>query len=67
MTFIKDPIKDIEWNMQLASDIDETENYIDSGSYIFNALNSSINSGFGNKIIATPESSMGKTSSLSGA
>ena len=55
MTFIKDLIKDIgAEHATLASDIDETENYIDSGSYIFNALISgSINGGFsGNKITA---------------
>ena len=65
MTFIKDLIKDIgAEHATLASDIDETENYIDSGSYIFNALISgSINGGFsGNKITAIAgESSTGKT------
>lgn len=48
----------------LASEIDETESYIDSGSYIFNALVSgSIYGGFsGNKITAIAgESSTGKT------
>ena len=48
----------------LASNIDETERYIDSGSYIFNALISgSIHGGFsGNKITAIAgESSTGKT------
>lgn len=48
----------------LASDIDETEEYIDSGSYIFNALISgSIYGGFSaNKITAIAgESSTGKT------
>ena len=48
----------------LASEIDETETYIDSGSYIFNALISgSIYGGFsGNKITAIAgESSTGKT------
>jgi len=49
---------------QLASDIDETEKYVDTGSYIFNALVSgSIFGGVsGNKITALAgESSTGKT------
>jgi len=49
---------------KLASDIDETETYVDTGSYIFNALVSgSIFGGVsGNKITAIPgESSTGKT------
>ena len=48
----------------LAKDIDETETYVDTGSYIFNALISgSINGGIsGNKITAIAgESSTGKT------
>ena len=65
MTFIKDLIKDIgDEYASVASNIDETERYIDSGSYIFNALISgSINGGFSaNKITAIAgESSTGKT------
>jgi RecA/RadA recombinase len=65
MTFITDLIKDIgAEHATVASSIDETENYIDSGSYIFNALISgSITGGFsGNKITAIAgESSTGKT------
>ena len=65
MTFIKDLIKDIgAEHASIASDIDETETYVDSGSYIFNALISgSINGGIsGNKITAIAgESSTGKT------
>ena len=65
MTFLKDLIKDIgDEYATFAKDIDETEEYIDSGSYIFNALVSgSINGGIsGNKITAIAgESSTGKT------
>ena len=65
MTFIKDLIKDIgDEYATVASNIDESEQYIDSGSYIFNALVSgSIHGGFsGNKITAIAgESSTGKT------
>jgi RecA/RadA recombinase len=65
MSFIKDFIKDIgDEYASIASEIDETESYMDSGSYIFNALISgSINGGFsGNKITAIAgESSTGKT------
>ena len=65
MTFLADIIKDVgHEHATLASDIDETEGYIDSGSYIFNALISgSINGGFSaNKITAIAgESSTGKT------
>ena len=65
MTFIKDLIKDIgDEYATVASNIDESESYIDSGSYIFNALISgSIHGGFsGNKITAIAgESSTGKT------
>jgi len=65
MTFLKDLIKDIgDEYATFAKDIDETEEYIDSGSYIFNALISgSINGGIsGNKITAIAgESSTGKT------
>ena len=65
MTFLKDIIKDVgHEHATLAADIDETEEYIDSGSYIFNALISgSIHGGFSaNKITAIAgESSTGKT------
>jgi len=64
-SFITSIINDIgDEYATLASDIDETEKYIDSGSYIFNALISgSIHGGFsGNKITAIAgESSTGKT------
>ena len=65
MDFLKDIVKEIcgEYT-QLASDIDETETYVDTGSYIFNALVSgSIFGGVsGNKITAIAgESSTGKT------
>ena len=63
--FIQDLVKDIgDDYAQFASSIDETETYIDSGSYIFNALISgSIHGGFSaNKITAIAgESSTGKT------
>ena len=63
--FIRDLVKDIgDDYAQFASEIDETEKYIDSGSFIFNALISgSINGGFSaNKITAIAgESSTGKT------
>jgi RecA/RadA recombinase len=65
MSFLNDIVKEIgAEHATLAADIDETERYIDSGSYIFNALISgSINGGFsGNKITAIAgESSTGKT------
>ena len=65
MTFIKDIIKDIgQEYASLAADINEDERYVDTGSYIFNALVSgSINGGLsGNKITAIAgESSTGKT------
>ena len=65
MTFINDLIKDIgDEHASLASNIDETETYVSSGSYIFNALVSgSIYGGIsGNKITAIAgESSTGKT------
>ena len=39
MDFLKDIVKEIGDDFtQLASDIDETETFIDTGSYIFNAL-----------------------------
>ena len=65
MDFLKDIVKEIGGEYtQLASDIDETETYVDTGSYIFNALVSgSIFGGVsGNKITAIAgESSTGKT------
>ena len=65
MDFLKEIVKEIgnEYT-QLASDIDETERYVDTGSYIFNGLVSgSIFGGVsGNKITAIAgESSTGKT------
>ena len=39
MDFLKDIVKEIGDDFtQLASDIDETETFIDTGSYIFNGL-----------------------------
>ena len=39
MDFLKDIVKEIGGEYtQLAADIDETETYVDTGSYIFNAL-----------------------------
>ena len=65
MTFISDLLKDIgDEHATLAADIDETEKYVDTGSFIFNALVSgSIRGGLsGNKITAIAgESSTGKT------
>jgi RecA/RadA recombinase len=65
MDFLKDIVKEIGDDFtQLASDIDETENYVDTGSYIFNGLVSgSIFGGVSsNKITAIAgESSTGKT------
>jgi len=65
MDFLKDIVKEIgDEYTKLASDIDETETYVDTGSYIFNALVSgSIFGGVsGNKITAIAgESSTGKT------
>jgi RecA/RadA recombinase len=65
MDFLKDIVKEIGGEYtQLASDIDETETYVETGSYIFNALVSgSIFGGVsGNKITAIAgESSTGKT------
>ena len=65
MDFLKEIVKEIgnEYT-QLASDIDETEKYVDTGSYIFNGLVSgSIFGGVSsNKITAIAgESSTGKT------
>jgi RecA/RadA recombinase len=65
MDFLKDIIKEVGGEYaSLASDIDETETYVDTGSYIFNALVSgSVFGGVsGNKITAIAgESSTGKT------
>ena len=65
MDFLKDIVKEIgDDYTKLASDIDESESYVDTGSYIFNGLVSG--SRFGgvssNKITAVAgESSTGKT------
>ena len=65
MDFLKEIVKEIgDEYTQLASDIDESETYVDTGSYIFNGLVSgSIFGGVsGNKITAIAgESSTGKT------
>jgi len=65
MDFLKEIIKEIGGEYtQLASEIDETETFVDTGSYIFNALVSgSIFGGVsGNKITAIAgETSTGKT------
>jgi RecA/RadA recombinase len=65
LTFLKEIVKEIgDDYTHLAADIDETETYVDTGSYIFNALVSgSIFGGVsGNKITAIAgESSTGKT------
>ena len=65
LSFLKDIVKEIGGEYtQLASEIDETETYVDTGSYIFNALVSgSIYGGVsGNKITAiSGASSTGKT------
>ena len=65
MDFLKDIVKEIGGEYtQLAAEIDETETYVDTGSYIFNALVSgSVFGGVsGNKITAIAgESSTGKT------
>ena len=65
MDFLRDIVKEIgDEYTQLAADIDETETYVDTGSFIFNALVSgSIRGGVsGNKITAIAgESSTGKT------
>ena len=65
MDFLKEIVKEIgDEYTQLAADIDETETYVDTGSYIFNGLCSgSIFGGVsGNKITAIAgESSTGKT------
>jgi len=65
MDFLKEIVKEIgDDYTKLASDIDDTEKYVDTGSYIFNGLVSgSIFGGVsGNKITAIAgESSTGKT------
>ena len=65
MDFLKDIVKEIgDDYTKIAADIDETEHYVDTGSYIFNALVSgSVFGGVsGNKITAIAgESSTGKT------
>ena len=65
MDFLKDIVKEIgDDYTKLAADIDETESYVDTGSFIFNGLCSgSIFGGVsGNKITAIAgESSTGKT------
>ena len=65
MDFLKDIVKEIgDEYTELASNIDETETYVDTGSYVFNALVSgSIYGGVsGNKITAIAgETSTGKT------
>jgi len=65
MDFLKEIVKEVGGEYtQLASDIDETEQYVDTGSYIFNGLVSgSLFGGVsGNKITAIAgESSTGKT------
>jgi RecA/RadA recombinase len=65
MDFLKDIVKEIGDDFtKLAADIDESETYVDTGSFIFNALVSgSIRGGVsGNKITAIAgESSTGKT------
>jgi len=65
MDFLKEIVKEVGGEYtKLASDIDDTETYVDTGSYIFNALVSgSIFGGVsGNKITAIAgESSTGKT------
>ena len=65
MDFLKDIVKEIGDDFtQLASDIDETETFIDTGSYIFNGLISgSIFGGVSNNKITAivGESSTGKT------
>ena len=67
MDFLKDIVKEIGGEYtQLASEIDESETYVDTGSYIVNALVSGSIFGCsivtGNKITAIAgESSTGKT------
>ena len=69
MDFLKDIVKEIgdDYTKLAALDIDETESYVDTGSFIFNGLCSgSIFGGVsGNKITAIAgESSTGKLSSV---
>jgi RecA/RadA recombinase len=65
MDFLKDIVNEIGGEYtQLASEIDETESYVDTGSYIFNAaVSGSIYGGVsGNKITALAgEQASGKT------
>ena len=65
MDFLKEIVKEVGGEYtQLAADIDDSETYVDTGSYIFNGLVSgSILGGVsGNKITAIAgESSTGKT------
>ena len=68
MDFLKDIVKEIGDDYTQLADIDESESYVDTGSYIFNGLVSgSIFGGVsGNKITAIAgESSTGKTFSPS--
>ena len=69
MDFLKEIVKEIgDDYTKLASDIDDTEEFVDTGSYIFNGLVSgSIFGGVSrNKITAIAgESSTGKTFSVS--
>ena len=68
MDFLKEIVKEIGNDFtQLAADIDETETFIDTGSFIFNSLLSgSVFGGISsNRITAIAgESSTGKTLSL---
>ena len=69
MTFLNDLVKEIgDEHATLAADINETEDYVDSGSYIFNALVSgSINGGLsGNKITAIAGETTGRLSCTGG-
>ena len=64
MDFLKDIVKEIGDDYTQLTDIDESESYVDTGSYIFNGLVSgSIFGGVsGNKITGiAKESSTGKT------
>ena len=65
MDFLKEIVKEVGGEYtKLASDIDETETYVDTGSFIFNALvsGSLLGGVSGNKITAIAgESSTGKT------
>ena len=65
MDFLKEIVKEIgDEYTQLASDIDDSETYVDTGSFVFNALvsGSIFGGASGNKITAIAgESSTGKT------